>query len=274
MTLFCSSCDNTAAVPPSRQLERLAELGVLTGHLAHELRNPLSTVKINLQLLAEDILYLARQTEEKLHDAPANPDQKRALQEQLKSYQRQLRKIDTVTKETNRLADTLTDFLKYAGHLELHPQQASVNEILDELIDFYEPQALANHVQIRHFLTSESTVCCVDVDLLKQALLNLFINAAQAMEQGGELIVRTAVHDSMLQIDVIDTGPGISIEDQEKIFVPYYTKRSGGTGLGLPTCRRIVEEHQGVIKLVSEPGKGSNFIILLPLMSKNTPASK
>ena len=255
-----------AATARSLRVERLAELGTLTGHLAHEIRNPLSTIKVNLQLLAEDIAMLAQAADRVRGEGASGGEDEPG--ERLKSYQRQLRKIETITKEADRLADTLTDFLRYAGKMELHPVRSDVNELVEELIDFYEPQALSHKVQIRHSLSKKRAVGRVDTDLLKQALLNIFINATQAMSGGGELILRTAVQGDLVRIDIIDTGPGIGAEEQKRIFDPYYTTQRGGTGLGLPTCRRIIEEHGGRIELVSEQGKGSNFVITLPLVGE------
>jgi len=243
----------------TRGAEKLAELGSLASHLAHEIRNPLSIVKVNLQLLSEDIHHLIQTTKNQ------NPEAEGVSAELCQKYQRQLRKIETIIKETDRLADTLNDFLRYAGRMEIHPGRHNINEILDDLIDFYEPQALAKSVQMRYSLSEKSAFCSVDADLLKQAILNLFINATQAMTDGGELMIRSTTHSDTVQIDVIDTGPGIAPEEQEKIFNAYYTTKPGGSGLGLPTCRRIIEEHGGQLTLHSEVGKGSIFTILLPL---------
>jgi len=249
------SARNRKLLKRTRRAEKLAELGVLTGHLAHEIRNPLSTIKMNLQLLSEDIGRVAtgRQSEDSERIDPAQ-----------QHYHRQLSKLDTLAKETDRLAETLNDFLRYAGRIELHPARHDINELLDDLMDFFEPQASSRNVRIRRSLSNKPLMCRVDADLLKQAFLNLFINATQIMEDGGELIVRSKEHGDQVRIDVIDTGPGIASAEQEKVFDAYYTSRSGGTGLGLPTCRRVVEEHDGNIELQSEPGKGSNFVILLP----------
>jgi len=243
----------------AEKLEKLAQMGVLTSHLAHEIRNPLSTIRINLQLLAEDITALDRNAvAEHCPSAANNPH---------REYQRQLHKIATIVKETDRLADKLNDFLRYAGRMELHPVRCDVNEILDDLIDFDRPQALSRNVPIRQNLTDKPAFCRVDPDLIKQAFLNLFINATQAMGKNGdgELIVRSVLRDEEVEINVIDTGPGIPEQLQEKIFEAYYTTKPGGTGLGLPTCRRIIEEHDGHIDLHSEPGKGTSFTIVLPL---------
>jgi signal transduction histidine kinase len=245
----------------TRRAEKLAELGTLTGHLAHEIRNPLSIIKINLQLLSEDIAGLAKNS-----DSVISADK---IDSSLQRYHRQLRKIEAVTRETDRLTNTLNNFLRYAGRMEMHPGRYDVNEILDDLIDFYEPQALSKQVQVRRGLSELPAVCRVDKDLLKQAFLNLFINAVQVMGQGGELMIRSKLKSQLVLIEVIDTGPGIPPEEQEKVFDPYYTTRSDGTGLGLPTCRRIIEEHHGHIELHSEPGKGTCFTIELPLADKN-----
>ena len=235
----------------------MAEIGVLTGGLAHEIRNPLSTVKLNLQLLAEDLERLLKQT--------AGAGESPPLQELRRLWERHLRRIRTVGAEADRLGETLNDFLRYTGKLELNPVRVDVNEVLDELIDFYEPQAISQGMQVRKRLSERPLQCRVDVDLLKQALLNLFINAVQAMDRSGELIIQSSPAGDCARIDVIDTGPGISPELQSRIFDAYFTTRCGGTGLGLPMTRRIVEEHGGRLELVSEPGKGSDFAIVLPL---------
>ena len=93
-------------------------------------------------------------------------------------------------------------------------------------------------------------------------------NATNVMEEGGELIIRSNAQADTFKIDIIDTGPGIPQEQQGKIFDAYYSTRPGGTGLGLPTCRRIIEEHDGHIELHSEPGKGSNFTVVLPTLKE------
>jgi len=246
----------------TRRAEKMAELGELAGHLAHEIRNPLSTIKMNLQLLAEDMTGSKDRLKCCCGNNPAEMD------DLLQHYNRQQRKIETITQEADRLSETLKDFLHYAGRMEIHPARQDINEILDDLIDFYEPQAISKGIQIRRGLGDGPVICRVDAGLIKQAILNLFINAIQAMDEGGELLIRTRIQSNEVLIDVIDTGPGIPPEQQEKIFEPYYTTRSGGTGLGLPTCRRIVEEHKGRIELHSELGKGSCFTVVLPLVEE------
>lgn len=249
----------------TRRVEKLAELGVLVGHLAHEIRNPLSTVKVNLKLLGEDIADLVVAAE-----STSQNDEPKGMCHQLGTssvkLRRQLRKIETISKETDRLTATLNDFMKYAGKIELQLARHDLNELVDDLVDFYEPQAHSSSVQLRFSPSKMPLPCRIDESLVKQAILNLFINATQAMTDGGELIVRTSGRPGdTAQVEIIDTGLGIDADSQKKVFDVYYTTRAGGTGLGLPMCQRIIEEHHGHIELFSEPGKGSRFTVILPL---------
>jgi two-component system sensor histidine kinase HydH len=226
-----------------RRAERLAEIGTLTGGLAHEIKNPLSTVQLNLQLLQEDL-------------DPKDP-----------AYSRIAHRLETVGREAGRLRDILEDFLRFAGNLELRRQDVDLNSILEQLADFFAPQAQLNRVQLRFKPSPQPIVVSVDPRLIKQAILNLMINALQAMNGGGELILTASQTDSppSATIDVIDTGPGIPPDQQDKIFQAYYSTKKGGTGLGLAMTRRIIEEHHGQIGVRSEPNKGSDFFIRLPM---------
>lgn len=225
----------------ARRAERLAELGTLTGGLAHEIKNPLSTVQLNLQLLQEDL-------------SPENP-----------AYERLLRRLGTIQRETGRLREILDDFLRYAGKLELDKHEVDLNQIVDELADFFHPQAELQRVQLRLKKSEQPVIASVDVKLIKQAVLNLMINAIHAMSDGGELILSVSRTGNEALIDVIDTGSGIPPENLENIFKAYYSTKKGGTGLGLPMTRRLIEEHGGKITLNSQVGKGSDFTIHLPV---------
>jgi signal transduction histidine kinase len=226
----------------ARQAERLAELGTLTGGLAHEIKNPLSTVQLNLQLLEEDLRA----------DHPG--------------LTRVLNRLATVRNETARLRETLDDFLRYAGRLELDRRPTELNGLLEELVDFFTPQAQIQRVQLRLRKSDPPLVARIDPRLIKQAVLNLMLNACQAMPRGGELmlsVTRNGSSDAL--IDVIDTGPGITPQAAERIFQAYYSTKKGGTGLGLPMSKRIAQEHGGDLSVRSEPGKGSDFTLRLPL---------
>ena len=221
--------------------QQLEELGKLTGGLAHEIKNPLSTIKVNLRLITEDAA-----------SADANGS-------------RWLRKIAVVQKETDRLEQILDDFLRYIGRSELQTSLVDINKLVAEMVDFYWPQAQANNVTIRQGLTDGPLVCKIDMDMVKQVILNLFINAVQAMPDGGELIVRTSMLEKNAVIEISDTGCGIKPAKTDKIFDAYYTSKPGGSGLGLPTARKIIEAHNGTITVNSHLGKGTSFTIRVPL---------
>src|SRR4051794_15608298 len=163
----------------ARDAERLAELGTLTGGLAHEIKNPLSTVQLNLQLLAEDL-------------SPDNP-----------AYPRIKNRLATVQKETSRLRDILEDFLRYAGKLELDRHPTDLNELLEELVDFFLPQAQAQRARARLNPAGQPLVAPVAPKRIKRAVLNLMINALQAMPEGGELTPSAARHDGVALIDIV-----------------------------------------------------------------------
>jgi signal transduction histidine kinase len=174
-------------------------------------------------------------------------------------------RLHTVQKETLRLREILDDFMRYAGKLEIDPKPVEVNGMLEDLVDFFTPQAQAYRVQLRLKRTQEPLVVRLDERLIKQAILNLMINATQAMPpEGGEIILAARRETPWVVLEVMDTGRGIEPEKMAKIFDAYYSTKSGGTGLGLAITRRVVQEHRGRISVNSEVGKGSVFKIELP----------
>ena len=234
---------------------RLAELGSMTSGLAHEIKNPLSTLHLNAQLLREEVL-----------DAEL-PEETRATVS---------RRVDALARETMRLKDILSDFLQFAGRMRLDPQPVDLRDLVSELADFFHPQAASAGVLVRVDLPGVPVRARVDAGLLKQALLNLAINAVQAMnpegraergERRGELMFRLELDSTGddARLSVIDTGPGIPEERHATLFRPYASTKPGGTGLGLATTRRIVEEHGGGVKLFNGPQGGACFTLTLPL---------
>lgn len=248
----------------ARGAERLAELGSMTGGLAHEIKNPLSTVLLNAQLLREGIADA---------DLPAE------------ERERFLRRIDALVRECERLRGILEDFLRFAGRMRLSHQDCDLSGLVGEMTDFFLPQSQQAGVTLRSQLPPSPVRAELDPDLFKQAVLNLMINAVQAMEgvalagaangPARELMLRLVEPDEegTIRLHVIDTGPGIDAEQLEAIFHPYVSARRGGTGLGLPTARRIIEEHGGRLHAFSEPGRGSDFVIEVPQHAPAGPAS-
>jgi signal transduction histidine kinase len=240
----------------NNHLAQLEELSKLTGGLAHEIKNPLSTVKINLNLVREE-----------LEDSVRAESGKDAADKNAAMFKRVIRKLAVVQKETDRVEQILDGFLRYIGRTELQLTSIDVNELVSDMIDFYSPQAQSRSVIIHQGLHNEPLVCKIDPDMLKQVILNLFINAQQAMSSGGELMIRTERRENDAIVRISDTGSGISPDVLPRIFEAYYTTRPQGRGLGLPTARKIIEAHKGSISVVSEPGKGTSFEIRLPLQS-------
>ena len=232
----------------------LEELGKLTGELAHEIKNPLSSIKVNLKLIREDL--------EAAKSAQAG--QAGRGQGSLE-FTRALRKIAVVEKETDRLERILEGFLRYIGKTELQLASVDISSLISDMIDFYSPQARSHSIIIRQQLYDKPLVCKADEGMLKQVILNLFINARQAMSDGGELLIRTARRKKDAVIQISDTGSGIAPDKLPNIFDAYYSSRPQGSGLGLPTAKKIVEAHKGTISVDSELGKGTLFTIKLPL---------
>lgn len=228
--------------------KQLEDLGRLTGELAHEIKNPLSTIKVNLKLAGEQLAEGEKQNE--------------------LGCSRALRKIGVIEKETDRLEQILDGFLRYLDGGEPIFADVDANSLVSDMIDFYSPQCHSHSITVRQGLYAGELVCKIDVDMLKQAILNIFINAQQAMSDGGELIIRTDKYDNCAVINISDTGTGIASDKISKIFDAYYSSRPKGSGLGLPTAKKIVETHDGSISVESEPGKGTSFTIKLPLSGK------
>ncbi|MEK7466573.1 MAG: ATP-binding protein [Planctomycetota bacterium] len=231
----------------NKEGDRLAFLGQLAAGLAHEIRTPLSTLQANLQLLQEDF------------EEPRDERERRALQ-----------RLTLLLKETARLEEILNDFLRFAAGHKLDNRPTDLNRVIGEVLDFVTPEATQKKVRVLRSL-GELPKVSVDANLFKQALLNLVMNAIQAMPNGGELILKTARWRDFAQLDVIDTGTGMSAEAAARCFDVYYSTKKTGTGLGLPTARRIVHEHDGTLTVTSEEGKGSCFTIRLPVEGELAP---
>jgi len=225
----------------AREAEHLAYVGTLTGGLAHEIRNPLSTLNLNLQLLREDLERPGAETDPRI-----------------------LRRLETLEQEAKSLEKILDDFLKFAGKYEVRLEAQPLGPVLEELAAFYQDRLQQAGIQWRTSFAEGLPDVAIDAPRLKQAVSNLILNAEAAMPDGGELMVSTEAQGRGVTLHVTDTGVGIAPEDMDKIFTPYYSTRPGGTGLGLPTVRRIVAEHGGTLEVHSEPGRGTRFTIHLP----------
>ena len=221
--------------------QEYAELAELVGGFVHDLKNHLSTLRLNLQLLAEDF------------QEPESHRERRALE-----------RIQRLQAECQRLVDVSNDFLRFARIRDLDLRPADLAAVIEELIDFFGPTAKAEHIEIKTYLPADLPQVALDRDVFKQALLNLLLNAQQAMPGGGELTLQASAEPDGVHLSLIDTGKGMPPDVVAKAFRPFYSNRPGGSGLGLPTARKIVEAHGGTIEVQSEVGRGTKFTICLP----------
>jgi signal transduction histidine kinase len=243
----------TVEPPPSQY----AELAELAGGFIHEIKNHLSTLGLNLQLLAEDF------------GAPESHRERRALE-----------RVQKLQHECDRLVDVSNDFLRFARLSDLDLRPSCLRSVIEEMVDFFGPTAKQANVTLTTYLPADLPHVALDVDLFKQALLNLMLNAEQAMPQGGELIVQACGDNGRgpacgwVRLDLIDTGVGMTAEQAAQVFRPFFTTKPGGTGLGLPTAKRIVEAHGGQVAVESEPGRGTKFTVRLPSVEGEEPRTK
>lgn len=221
--------------------QRYAELAALAGSLAHEIKNPLSVIRMNMDLLAEDFAN------------PQTPKERRALA-----------KIEMVSRQCTRLENLLNDFLRFNRVSRLDLRLGSLNEQIERVLDLFAAQAAEAGVEIVRYLDPDLPSILLNAETLQAALVNLVKNALEAMPDGGQLTVRTRITRQGVALDLIDTGVGMDERTAMRMFEPFFTTKSGGSGLGLPTARRIIEAHGGRIGVHSEVGVGTQFTLEFP----------
>jgi two-component system sensor histidine kinase HydH len=220
-----------------RRKEKLAALGNLAAGVAHEIRNPLSSIK-------GFATYFGTKFPEGSEDRES---------------------AGVMIREVDRLNRVISELLEFARPSELRLRPTEVNELLRHSLRLIEPDAKAKKIEVRFSPTEGLPSVAIDPDRFTQALLNLYLNAIQAMDGGGVLSVSSSAgQDGEIRTQVADTGAGIQAEDLDKIFDPYFTTKPRGTGLGLPIVHKIVEAHGGEIRVKSVVGRGTVFTILIP----------
>ncbi len=220
------------------QAERLATAGKMSASFAHEIRNPLSSMR----MLAQMMMQKPEMSVEK-------------HQQSLRYILEEIERIDTIVKG-------LMDFSRPTA---LHLTQQPLAPVLQAVLDLMEANLAHHQIQLALDLSPETSEVQFDSDKLKQAFMNIVLNAIEAMPQGGELKVSTLIEDNSVCVKVADTGVGISAEDLEHIFEPFFTRKAKGTGLGLANVKRILEEHGGKVEIESALGKGTEVSLWLPL---------
>jgi two-component system, sporulation sensor kinase E len=228
-----------------RRAESLASLTTLAAGVAHEIKNPLGSISIHIQLIKKSL-----QGKEEV---------------EVPFLERHLGVVD---EEIERLNKIVVDFLFAVRPMDVQLREADPGRLVAEIADFIRPEAERASVGIELALAEGLPFVALDERLMKQALLNLVKNALAAMPGGGELKLSASRADEEVRLAVEDSGVGISEEDLPKIFEPYFTTKDNGTGLGLTITFKIVREHGGEITVASRPGQGSTFTIHLPVPQK------
>jgi signal transduction histidine kinase len=220
-----------------RRADRLSALGELSAGMAHEIRNPLGSIRGAAEILKDDY-------------APDAP--KREF-------------IQILIKETDRLNRIVQEFLDFARPKQPEFQPADLNEVIESVLTLVAQEARKANVKVEKRLDPSIGKRSLDTGLLKQAFLNLVLNAIQAMPAGGALAVESALRNNVVEVKVSDTGTGIAEENLKKLFSPFFTTKKNGTGLGLAITYRIVRNHKGDIDVESGPGKGTTFTVRIPV---------
>jgi len=221
------------------------ELAALAGSLAHEIKNPLAVIRMNMELLAEDFEEL---------DSP--------------QVRRAKERITTVNRQCVRLENLLNDFLRFARMQNLELKVGSLNDQIAQVLDFFAPQAKQQNIEVIRYLDPDLPLIRLESQTLQAALMNLVKNAIEAMPNGGQLVARTRITRSGIALDLIDTGCGIDDKTLINMFTTFYTNKEGGSGLGLPTAKKIIEAHGGRILVDSAVNHGSQFTLEFPSLKR------
>ena len=217
--------------------EKLASLGQLAAGVAHEINNPLGTITIYAHLLLKGMDK----------DDPRRED------------------VELIVNESNRAKEIVQGLLSFARETKLRPGTVNVNDVLEDVLGLVVNQSLFHNIKIKKYLFQGLPTIVADETQLKQVFLNIILNAAQAMEGNGKLSITTTTERKQIKVRIRDTGPGIPPEVVKNIFSPFFTTKEKGTGLGLAISYGIIERHNGKIDVDTELGKGSTFIVSLPI---------
>jgi PAS domain S-box-containing protein len=246
-----------------RRAENLASLTTLAAGVAHEIKNPLGSLSIHIQLIQKAMGANRELYYETRPDQTGGPDNdSHAYFSKLDRY------LAVVNEEIDRLNRIVVDFLFAVRPMNMDFREGNINSLVEELAGFVRYELEGANIKCVLDLEKDLPRTGFDERYMKQALLNLIKNAQAAMEQGGTLTIKTEFRDGQIDILVMDTGVGIPEANLSKIFEPYFTTKETGSGLGLTLVFKIVREHRGEITVKSREGEGTRFKITLPIPQK------
>jgi signal transduction histidine kinase len=232
---------STAVNPPAvstdlsanlRRLDRLANLGLVSASVAHEIKNGLVAIGTFIEMLTQ------------------------------KGEDKEMAEV--VRRELHRINALASQMLRYSAPKPAAFSKVRTHELLDHSLRLLEHQMAGRLITLKREYHAAADTVPGDESQLQQAFMNLFLNAVEAVGSNGEVCVSTENAGTHLKVSVRDSGPGISPDNLARLFEPFFTTKKNGTGLGLAICQRIVEEHRGLIEIQSRPGHGSTFIVSLP----------
>ena len=222
--------------------ERLATAGKMAASFAHEIRNPLSSMRMLAQML---------------------------MRKQDLSEARRKQSMEYILEEIERIDVIVKGFMDFARPAFLDPALHDLNQVLQEVLDLMEANLNHHQILLIKKFAPDLPAIPLDRDKLKQAFMNIVLNAMDAMPEGGTLEILTLQDSDRVRIDVVDTGAGIPPEDLNRLFEPFFTTKSQGTGLGLANAKRVLEQHGGDIQGKSVVEQGTTISLWLPLSSKS-----
>jgi signal transduction histidine kinase len=240
-----------AAAKNRKQLERaereerasrLAYIGTLASGLAHEIRSPLNAIRLNLDLLKEDVDAVNESKRDEFS-----------------------RRLAMITREVDGLQELLTEFLSFARPPRLELLPTDLNQLLLDMEQFIAPACAKRHIQVEKDFQKELYPIAIDSNQFgRGVIINLLTNAMEQIGEQGTIALRTRETPDYVEVEVEDNGGGVSKENESRIFELFFSTKEHGTGLGLAIARRIVQEHGGELLLENHPGKGASFIVRLP----------
>jgi PAS domain S-box-containing protein len=224
--------------------ERLATMGEMSAKVAHEIRNPLSSISLNTELLYDEISNF-------------NGEKKREAENLIQSI---LNEVDSLTEMSD-------EYLRFARFPKLETRPAFINDVLIELTKFFNKEMSQRGISLKENYASNLPKILLDTNQIKQAFLNIMKNSFESMPEGGKLSISTRLKDGNIEVNITDTGAGINRSDIRRVFDPFYSLKAKGTGLGLALTMKTVEGHGGDIICKSTITKGTTMTVSLPVVS-------